>query len=113
MTEKPENDRPYSYSFRLSPSANRSEEPSKAAREAVASVRETMLLLTSGCEVVERQDGVFCERHQRRVNEGDTRCDYIIERLASGQERSKAQIQQYVNDVLGVKDPKLAKRLTG
>jgi hypothetical protein len=105
---------PYSYTFKTSAQVRTSTEAAdKAARDAVVSIKETMLLLTGICDVVERNDGTYCEKHQRRVKRGDTRCDYIAERLAEGQDKSKKQIQEYVNDVLGIRDPRIAGRLTG
>jgi hypothetical protein len=46
---------------------------------------------------------------------GRTRCDYLVEKMTRGriEETSKAQIQEYVKDVLGVRDPGSLKRLTG
>jgi len=83
--------------------------------ETLFSIRDTLMLLTEDCLVVERQEGMFCEKHNLPVNKGETRCKYLASRFArkEGEEKSKAQVQQYVNDLLGIKDPKTVKRLTG
>ena len=83
--------------------------------ETLFSIRDTLLLLTEDCVVVERPEGMICEKHNLPVTKGETRCKYLASRFASkeGEEKSKAQVQQYVNDLLGIKDPKTVKRLTG
>ncbi|HXW95624.1 MAG TPA: hypothetical protein VEJ19_07955 [Nitrososphaerales archaeon] len=103
--------KPYSYTFRtpqkdLVPGAN---------PEALFSIRDTLLLLTEDCLVVERPEGLFCEKHSLPVMKGATRCKYLASRFANneGEQQAKAQVQQYVNEILGVKDPKTVKRLTG
>jgi hypothetical protein len=83
--------------------------------ETLFSIRDTLLLLTEDCVVTERPEGLFCEKHSLPVTKGETRCRYLASRFArnEGEERSKTQVQQYVNDLLGIKDPKTVKRLTG
>ena len=83
--------------------------------QALFSIRDTILLLTGDCDVVERPDGLFCQKHSTPVRPGKSKCEYLVSRFAGNQseEKSKAQVQQYVNEVLGVKDPKTVKRLTG
>jgi len=83
--------------------------------ETLFSIRDTLLLLTEDCVVVERPEGLFCEKHSLPVGKGGTRCKYLASRFASneGEEKSKAQVQQYVNDILGIRDPNTVKRVTG
>jgi len=113
MSEEKEAKKSYSYSFRT---------PQKdllgaggAGPETLFSIRDTLLLLTEDCIVVERPEGLFCEKHSLPVVKGATRCKYLASSFAGngGEQRSKAQVQQYVNEILGIKDPKTVKRLTG
>ena len=82
--------------------------------DTLLSIKQSLLLLTADCEVSYRPEGRFCEKHGLPVAEGKDRCDYLAERISKGgEESSKAQIQHYVNDVLGIRDPKTVKRLAG
>ena len=105
--------KPYSYSFRTP----QKDQPGSGGTspETLFSIRDTLLLLTEDCLVVERPEGLFCEKHSLPVMKGASRCKYLASRFASkeGEEQSKTQVQQYVNDILGIKDPKTVKRLTG
>ena len=115
MSETHEPKTPYAYSFR-SPSfpAPRTAEGSRDLdQEAFVSIKDTLLLLTGGCEISNRQDGIYCDKHQRYLKEGESRCTYLTERFADGERRSKAELQRYVNETLGIRDQKLVKRLTG
>jgi len=100
---------PYTYSARV-PAR---EPPAPASLETLVSIKDTLLVLTSECDVRYRQDGRYCEKHGLPVGEGNSRCGYLASRLAASTEDQKARIQQYVNEILGVRDPKLVKRLTG
>ena len=82
--------------------------------EALFSIRDTLILLTGDCDIAQRPDGVFCEKHNRPAVEGG-KCDYLMTRFSrrEGEEQSKAQVQQYINEILGVRDPKTARRLSG
>ncbi len=107
-----------SYSYRYSTGAAVSggpKRPSESEIKDLLTIRQTLLLLTGGCEIAERQEGLYCEKHGRMLGAGHTQCDYLAERFSrdAGEGRSKDQIQRYVNDILGIKDPRLAKRLTG
>ena len=106
--------RPYSYTFKTS-GADRDEEVSRATQENLVSIRDTLMLLTGGCEVTQRAQGSYCEKHSRPVPPGARTCDYLATHFAGNdaENRSKAQVQQYVNDILGVKDPVNVRRLTG
>ena len=84
-------------------------------QETLVSIKDTLMLLTGGCEVSERSGGLFCEKHGRPVHPGAQGCDYLATHFASrdSETRSKAQLQQYVNEVLGVKNADSVRRLTG
>ena len=113
MSEGKETKKSFSYTFR-SPQKDLSG-PGGTGPEAVFSIRNTLLLLTEDCMVVERPEGHFCEKHSLPVMKGATRCKYLASRFASNEreQRSKAQVQQYVNEILGIRDPKTVKRLMG
>jgi hypothetical protein len=103
----------YSYTFRSQPKDAAGMEGTDP--QTLFSIRDTILLLTGDCDVVERPDGPFCQKHSTPVKPGKSKCEYLASRFAANdsEEKSKAQVQQYVNEVLGVKDPKSIKRLTG
>jgi len=115
MSEGEESRKPFSYNFRTSGQMEQERRRPGTDQGSLISIRDTLLLLTGECEIVQRQDGVFCEKHGRPVIEGGTRCDYLASRFArrEGERQSKAQVQQYINEVLGVKDPGVASRLSG
>ena len=77
--------------------------------------KQTLVQLTESCQRVESDRGAYCDKHGRPMEPGRTRCDYLVEKMARGgaEETSKAQVQDYVRDVLGVRDPGSVKRLTG
>lgn len=105
---------PYSYTYRSSGS----QEDAGATREmqeTLVTIKDTLMLLTGGCEITERTGGSFCEKHGRPVPPGAKGCDYLATHFASrdSEGRSKAQLQQYVNEVLGIKNPDSVRRLTG
>jgi hypothetical protein len=106
------NKKPYSYTFRTPQKDLQG--PDGTSPETLFSIRDTLLLLTEDCLVVEHPEGLYCEKHSLPVMKGATRCKYLASRFASneGQEKSKAQVQQYINDTLGIKDQKTVKRLT-
>ena len=104
---------PYSYSFRTS--AEPREEVSAATQETLVTIKDTLMLLTGGCQVVQGPQGRYCEKHGRPVPRGANGCDYLSTRYASkdSESRSKAQMQQYINEMLGVKNPDNVRRLAG
>lgn len=106
--------RPFTYTYR-SETRDSDKAVERRAQENLLSIRQSLFLLTGGCEVVPRQDGMYCEKHSRLLMEGTERCDYVAEHFTRSdpEARSRAQIQEYVNDVLGVKDPVKVKRLVG
>ena len=65
--------------------------------------------------MVERPEGLFCAKHETPLKPGRARCDYLAGRLSAsnGEEKSRAQVQQYVNEILGIRDAEIARRLTG
>jgi hypothetical protein len=113
MSDDAETRKRYSYTFRTPQKDILG--PGGTSPETLFSIRDTLLLLTEDCLVAERPEGLFCEKHNLPVIKGETRCRYLASRFATheGEERSKAQVQQYVNEILGIKDPKTVKRLTG
>ncbi len=77
-------------------------------------VRETILLLTGGCEICVRSTGPFCNEYRRPIRPGDPRCEHFARRFLEDPEKAaKAQVQRFVNDVLGVTEKRSAGRLTG
>jgi hypothetical protein len=103
--------KPYAYNFQVQ--AAEEAAISRASLETLASIKDTLVLLTSGCEITLSQTGRRCERHQLPVNGEGDRCGYLASRFAASTEDQKSLIQQYVNETLGVRNPKVAKRLTG
>ncbi len=116
MPDERDDGRSYSYKYSTGTTvSSESKRPSESEVKDLLSIRQTLLLLTGGCNIAEREEGLFCEKHGRMLGAGQSRCDYLTERFSrdTGDERNKDQIQRYVNDILGIRDPKLAKRLTG
>ena len=116
MSEKQEPKEPYVFTFRAAGrERDDSEATDRATYQSLLSIKQSLLLLTGGCEVAPRQDGYFCEKHGRPVKKGENRCDYLADRFATAASEtgSRTQMQQYVNDLLGIRDPKNIKRLTG
>jgi hypothetical protein len=121
VSEKGESRKTYVYNFRSfprhgdDPGADQADQADQDDQENLLSIKQSLLLLTGGCDISERQDGLFCEKHGRPLRPGESRCDFVVERFsrAEAEVRSKEQIQRYVNEILGVKDPKSIKRLTG
>jgi hypothetical protein len=118
MSEGQEPRKPYVYTFRTSGrerDRDDSEATDRATYESLLSIKQSLLLLTGGCEIVPHEDGYRCEKHGRPVKSGESRCDYLADRFSAavGETNSKTQIQHYVNDMLGIKDPRNVKRLTG
>jgi len=107
--------KPFSYSFRTSEQKDDERKTAGPNPETLFSIRDTLLLLTGDCDIVQRPDGVFCEKHGRPAIEGGMKCDYLATRFSrkEGEEQSKTQVQQYINEILGVRDPKTARRLAG
>jgi hypothetical protein len=105
---------PYSYSFRTS-GEDRNQEVSRATQETLVSIKDSLMLLTGECEITQHTQGPFCEKHGRPVPPGGRVCDYLATHFASkdSETRSKEQIQQYVSEMLGIKNPSNVRRLTG
>lgn len=83
--------------------------------QTLLSIRDSLRALAGTCGDCLNTDGSRCTVQMRGVNPGDPACDDFLRRepRPSGEDRSKAQLQALVNQLLGVKDPALAKRLTG
>ncbi|HEV2139200.1 MAG TPA: hypothetical protein VGR53_10195 [Nitrososphaerales archaeon] len=77
-------------------------------------IRETILMLTGGCEVCQYSVGPFCKKHGRPIELGDPRCEYFVRRFSEDPKRtSKDQVRKYINETLGIKDESRTSRLTG
>jgi hypothetical protein len=116
MPEGQEHKKRYVHTFRTTGrKQNNREAIDKASYESLLSMKQSLLLLTGGCEISPRREGYFCEKHGRAVKQGESRCDYLANRFSAaiGETSSKAQMQHYVNDILGIKDPQYVKRLAG
>jgi len=116
MTVRREVGKPYSYSSVFkSDEARGSRLAEQSLSESLQFVKQTLIQLTETCNAVESSTGAYCEKHGRPMEPGRTRCDYLVERMARGrsEETTKAQMQEYIKDVLGVRDPGSLKRLTG
>jgi hypothetical protein len=116
MSEGQEPKKPYAFNFRtVGRERGDSEATDRATYQSLLSIKQSLLLLTGGCEITPRQDGYFCDKHGRPVREGESGCDYLADRFAAAvsETSSKTQMQQYVNGILGIKDPRNVKRLTG
>lgn len=104
----------YSYTFKTS-GESRNEEANRATQETLVSIKDTLMLLTGGCQVTQRPQGPYCEKHGRPVPPGGVACDYVSTRFASNdsEDRSRKQMEQYVSEVLGVRSPENVRRLAG
>lgn len=83
--------------------------------ESLLAVRASLLKLTGGCEVCRYSSGLYCERDGQPVRKDGSRCGYFDRPwLHAGNENpSNIQIMRYVNDILGIRDRRSVKRLTG
>jgi hypothetical protein len=117
MADKVGARKPYTYSSVFkSDEARGSRLEEQSLSDTLQYFKQTLVQLTESCHPVESANGEgYCEKHGRPMEPGRTRCDYLVEKMArgGGEETSKAQIQEYVRDVLGVRDPGSIKRLTG
>ena len=73
------------------------------------------MAITGGCESCTYWGDGFCSKHRKPVNEGDPRCDQFVRRFPKegGQVAAEKQIQEYINDILGISDIQRARRLSG
>jgi hypothetical protein len=83
--------------------------------ENLMSIKATLLEITTACEIRELPTGPYCERHGQESEEGAARCHYFSRRMAqsAGADATKAQVREYVIDVLGIRDATTVRRLTG
>jgi hypothetical protein len=108
--------RPYRYEFwKGSRSPSQSEEVREADMETLLLIRDSLKEMTGGCEICRHSEGLICTVHWRSVKADDPRCDSFVRRTnyESGEDTAKKVIQQYVNGILGIRDVKSVKRLTG
>jgi len=102
----------YSYTREIRPPAEAPLEESQI--EELRYVRETILLLTGGCEICQHSTGPYCNKHQRPIRPGDPRCEFFARRLADDPEKARrAQVQYYIHDRLGIGENRAVRRLTG
>ena len=62
MSEAEEPRKPFTYNFRTR--ATEGTAMDGVNPETLLSIRDTILLLTEDCEVVERAEGLFCAKHE-------------------------------------------------
>lgn len=105
----------YVYRYQVPPKdVDLDEESARKRYESLVSIRDAVVLITAECHISEREDGTYCEKHGRKVSFGAVRCDYLANRFSEGQEvEPKKQVQQYVNEILGIRNPNTVRRLTG
>ncbi len=104
------------YSHRYRQEATNLREAQSEASEAqdLRYVRDTILLLTGGCEICQHSTGPFCQKHAHAIKLGDPRCDDFARRIPDDpQKASRAQVQRFVNGALGITDRRSVLRLTG
>ena len=105
----------YSYTYKTPEAAPASREKAREAEETLVSIKDTLMLLTGGCEITQGPQGLFCAKHGRPVRPEGNGCDYLSKHFSSreSENRSRAQLQQYVSEMLGIKNPDNVRRLTG
>lgn len=69
--------------------------------------------LTRGCESCLYSSGLYCERTGQPVYKDGTRCEYFVRRLPMPSEGPSDGLSRCVNKMLGIKEPRKVKRLTG
>jgi len=107
---------PFGYSYVYHREARKGDEaqPDASQAEDMRYIRETILLLTGGCEVCTHSVGPFCKKHSHPIQIGDPRCGDFARRFPENPETaSRAQARQFVNDTLGIKDRRNVRRLAG
>lgn len=76
-------------------------------------IRETLQIMTGGCEICQYSSGPFCKKHGRPVAAGDTRCpDFARRSTEQAQKASRAYTREFVYGRLGIKGKNLD-RLAG
>lgn len=104
----------YSYDYHERASSLDDAQVEASRIEDLRYIEETILTLTGACEICQYSTGPFCNKHKHEIKPGDPRCPDFARRLPEDPKKaSKAQVQQYVNNTLGVRDAKYARRLTG
>lgn len=104
---------PYSYTYRLKSAPEI--EPGPQESEVLSSISATLTAMTGGCGSCTHWGDDFCSKHHKRMDEADPRCDQFVRRLPKdgGHVAAEKQIQEYINDILGISDKQRARRLSG
>ena len=108
--------KPYSYNYWLKAKEQNETSMSRdPLDENLMSIKATLLEITTACDIRESRTGPYCERHEQPADEGARRCQYFSRRMAqaAGANDTKAQVQEYVIDILGIRDATTVRRLTG
>ncbi len=103
---------PYRYTY--SREQRDEQGPEFSEVETLRAIQASLQLLTGGCEICQNATGSFCRKHRRSFSPGEPRCDFFVRRLPEDPRKaSKAQVQEFVNGVLGITDERTARRLIG
>lgn len=91
------------------------EESADVRVQTLLAIRDSIRVLSGSCGACGQNEGSWCAAHQHRVAPDDPSCeDFVrVQPRPSGEERSRAYYQALVNEILGVRDSKLLKRLGG
>jgi hypothetical protein len=105
-------ERPYKFSLTLRGSSVETDIAKKEELDVLYSIRDTLRALTGTCQVCQYSEDLICRKLGKNLGEGDA-CEYFVRRVprAPTENPAKAHVQNYVDEVLGIKG-KNAKRLT-
>ena len=104
----------YSYSYKKEAQTPDEAQLEASQTEDLRYVKETILLLTGGCEICQHSTGPYCNKHRRPVKPGDPRCEFFTRRLTEDPEKARrAQVQYFIHDRLGIRENRTVRRLTG
>jgi len=77
-------------------------------------IRETILLLTGGCEICQHSTGPYCNKQRRSIKPGDPRCEFFARRLSDDPNKArKAQERRIISERFGISEDRSVRRLTG
>jgi hypothetical protein len=90
-------------------------EESGADRKTLILIQDSLKEMTGGCGICLNREGTLCTIRALPVKESDPRCDSFERKVhyEANEDISKKVIQEYVNGILGIRDPRSVKRLTG